>query len=121
MSHASPQPCLTHMQDRLLPASSLHGPPRLNSPWTPHCSELSCCVGYTCHSGSQQRDAGVANHMMPSETTSPLAHALVYGVPVGAHSNELPPEYAGRLVQLLRRMFWCVISMVSPSARTRDA
>ena len=32
-----PQPCLTHRQDRLLPASSLHGPPRLNSPWIPHC------------------------------------------------------------------------------------
>ena len=71
---------------------------------------------------TQQRDAGVANHdMMPSETTSPLAHALVYCVPVGAHSNEPPPEYAGRLVQLLRRMFLYVISMLSPSARTRDA
>ena len=110
-----------HKQDRTRPASSMHGPPRLNSPWNPRCSEISCCVGSACHSCLLQKDAGVANHMMPSEITLPLAHGLVSCARVGAHLRERLPEYAGRRALVSRCKSLCVISIWSLSARTRDA
>ena len=99
-----PRPCSTHRPDRMRPAFSLHGPPRLSSPWNPRCSELCCCVDFACHSRSLQRDAGVANRMMPSVITLPLAHGLVCCARVGAHLSERRPGYAGRRVLLSRCM-----------------
>ena len=64
---------------------------------------------------------GVANRMMPSEITLPLAHGLVCCARVGAQLSGRRPEYAGRRALLSRCTPWCVISMLSLSARTRDA
>ena len=64
----------------------------------------------------KRRNAGVANRMMPSEITLPLAHGLVcYGV---LRSRGGPLERAAARVC---REAGATISMLSLPARTRDA